>query len=631
MLTLRRRATPDAPVSCSAPSAPRAAASRRVRSPLPGLLLLFAAGYAVNLPVAVAAEPSPFAAPKEVRQYDIWECRLDPARFPVTKISNDGALAPVYARVTPPSGARTLLRAFINQDFVRRPGAAGETLVKQGGPFWCFRYAPREPGRHRVEYCENTAEGKTLAESSFSAVAAPGANGFVGVSRTHPTRFAFDSGRGYFALGHNVCWVDKQSGLSGFDRYFAKMAAAGENYTRVWLCTWGIHLDGSSPYSLDLAEAWKLDHVFAEAANLGIYVKLCFDNFYDFRNNWQLSPFNRANGGPCAGRADFFTDEKAMRQYLARLDYLVSRYGAHSSLLAWELWNETDYSLVAADLGPAAEKDSYAALSRIRSDLLVPWTLAMARAVKVADPHRHLVTTSLGLHSQWDELWRDESLDFVQYHSYIHYLDLLRSETEKDAAAFALQRTALVGVYNKPCLLAEFGFMGEGEASSLNKLDPGGIALHNSIWAGALSGAAGTPMQWWWDNYIDPNDLYRHYRALSAFLRGTEWNADWTPMRVETGGVRVLALRGESHTLLWVQNLANTWHNRVKVGRQPRTLKGIGLKLSGFPAGKYACEWFDTYAGRPLATVTLDASGDEFRLEPPDFQYDVAARLDLVK
>ena len=44
-----------------------------------------------------------------------------------------------------------------------------------------------------------------------------------------------------------------------------------------------------------------------------------------------------------------------------------------------------------------------------------------------------------------------------------------------------------------------------------------------------MVGAAGAANIWWWDNYVDPNNLYFHYAALSAFLKDVQLTDQWTP------------------------------------------------------------------------------------------------------
>jgi hypothetical protein len=54
------------------------------------------------------------------------------------------------------------------------------------------------------------------------------------------------------------------------------------------------------------------------------------------------------------------------------------------------------------------------------------------------------------------------------------------------------------------------------------------VALHNSLWASAMSGTFATAMNWWWESYVRPRDLYYHYRGISYFLDGTNWDSPKT-------------------------------------------------------------------------------------------------------
>ncbi len=78
--------------------------------------------------------------------------------------------------------------------------------------------------------------------------------------------------------------------------------------------------------------------------------------------------------------------------------------------------------------------------------------------------------------------------------------------------------------YGKPTLNGEFGINAQNVA--LRTIDPEGVYIHNSIWATAFSGAMGTAMTWWWDNYIDPNNLYAHYKPLSRLINSLSLKED---------------------------------------------------------------------------------------------------------
>jgi len=81
--------------------------------------------------------------------------------------------------------------------------------------------------------------------------------------------------------------------------------------------------------------------------------------------------------------------------------------------------------------------------------------------------------------------------------------------------------------YSKPTLVGEFGI------HDYQEVDPSGISLHNSLWASAMSGSFGTAMSWWWDNWIEPNYLYVHFNALSAFMSAAELlEHDYEPERL---------------------------------------------------------------------------------------------------
>ena len=606
---------------------------------------------------AMPASASPFstrafpAPPAEVRQWEIWELFLPaPADRHAAPPELHFVLPDGAVRVVPmfydlprrrsaddPRPAPGRIRADVDEGRAGSWRRGQPDFIPAGPPAWRGRFAPGRPGRYAYE--ARAAGGAALARGSFTVrPPAEGARGFI---RRHPAlvdRFATDDGRGWFALGHNVCWVGPGEGVGQYEAYFDAMAAAGENFTRVWLCTWDIDLDGHVPDEPDPVVAARLDAVFDAASRRGIYIKLCLDNFHDFRHCWELSPFHAANGGACRGRLDFWTLPEARAQYRRRLRRLVARYSAFASLMAWELWNEVDYALTAADV-PAGAGPSDPARSVedwLRRDVIVPWTREMAADLKRLDPHGHLVVTSLGMHANWPELWEAPELDFAQFHSYIHRLEGYRTDLEKDGARLTLAGARAMRRYGKPALIAEFGYMGDGLSSALNALDPDGVLLHNSLWAGTMSGLAGSPLPWWWDNYIEPRGLYREYRKLADFLAPVDWSTPFEPVRSESEELRLLGLRGGGGmSLVWLQNRESAWHRRLQEKKEARTLECVEARFFVDRPGRWRVTWFDPEAGRVLgadeieATVGADGtSAPTLLLAPPPFRHDLAARLE---
>lgn len=390
----------------------------------------------------------------------------------------------------------------------------GETFkgFEPSGPVqWRFRFCPSEVGTYRyrlsvVDLCGRAATEWRQFECRPSAENAAG----TGPIRVAPDRrhFQFDSGEPYFAIGHNVCWPGKHRGILDYDRYFEKMAANGENYTRIWMCPWAFGVQwGETARDLRLDQAWALDYVFDLADQHGIKVMLCLDYHGALREkkgSLGKNPYLSRNGGPCAEPRDFFTSAQARQLYRDRLRYLVARYSHRISLLAWEFWNEVD--LV----------DGY------DERRVAKWHRDMAKYLRKTDPYDHLITTSCASPKRGKRMWRLKQIGYTQTHSY--NLD--------DKAADVLRWSRDKAQYHKPHFVGEFGF--SGGLHGRGQDDEQGLHLHNGIWASALSGDAGTAMLWWWDHYIDPHGLYRHFKALSRFLEGVPWiEAELRPETLE--------------------------------------------------------------------------------------------------
>lgn len=524
----------------------------------------------------------------------------------------------LFAEVTGPDGHLRTVRGFIYQDYQRTLKDGKEQLAPRGQPVWKIRYAPDRPGQHRYKVAVRTRGGEaTGIPGTF--VASPSSDlGFIRVSPRNPRYFEFSTGKPYFPIGHNICWADSQLKTYDYDNYFRKMAAANENFTRIWMCSWSLELEGAKLDDYRLDNAWRLDHIIAFARTYGIHFKLCFDNFYDFAQR-RHGPYWRANGGPCDKPADFFTSPVAKAHYLRRLRYITARWAHAPQIMAWELWNEMDY----------APSERGKVLSR-KEPYMLEWTAQMAAELRRLDPYGHLVTNTLAAYTDWPEFWAMPALDFVQLHAYIHD-DWEPTPKQYDAAALVLDQARDFAQFKKPFLIAEFGFHPSGGENRLNKLDRTGIHLHNALWASCLSGAAGAPMLWWWDDYVEPNDLYYHYRALGRFLAGVDWPGEpWVPVRDdESGHLRIVGLRTDAQALLWFQDRRNTWHRRLVKGEPVRLLERFNIRLPGFRPGRYQLTWFDTYNGAPIteAEATAEQAGLPIELSHLVKAPDVALRV----
>lgn len=561
-------------------------------------------------------------------QYQPWELDFS---YP-TAAPFDPQQAAFEAHITTPTGQTHRVAAFWTRAHERRveqpdrdPASWRETVAAVGAAHWRVRYSPLSPGAHQVVLRDRHGAADALWQGRFQATAGRG-RGFLQRRAGHDY-LVYSDGTGHFALGFNVCWPPSAAGVAGYTHYLDRLAAAGCTYTRLWLCTWGFRLETAEPYQYDLASAWQLDQVFAAAAARGIAIKLCLDNFHDFVHSPREGPYLTPNG-PCRDRTEFFTRPAAAALYQAKLRYLVARYSAYTSLYAWELWNEMNYALEFA----YEEDASWLSAAVLQERYFLPWTETMARALRRQDPYQHPVTTSLGNDVVWDELWQQPELDLVQQHSYIHYLSLSRDPLEEDAALLVLESRARLRKHGRPTLLAEFGYNGTNEYNPLNRDDPLGIALHNALWAGALSGHAGTPMVWWWDYYLERYDLYHHYQHLAAFLEGVDWARPKESLISDTDRqIRVLVLRDPVWAGVWIQDKRATWYGRLEEKYTPARIDDVVLHLTGFTAGTYDATWFDPWTGAAVRTATVTTAQGALDLPAPPFHRDLALRLLLQK
>jgi hypothetical protein len=416
----------------------------------------------------------------------------------------------------------------------------------------------------------------------------------------------------------------KQEGTFYFDRLLRKLSDAGGNYVRLWQEYYvprdvsvvagpgdasftGFPLEtqitGLGRY--DLASAWRLDKVAELCEELDIYWQLTSEMVVWWKlrhpHRWKRNPYNAANGGPCINPADYLVSPDAKELVQRRLRYNVARWGWTTKLVAWELWNEVDN------------------LDGFEPDSNAEWHREMASYLKSIDPWKHLITTS----------WRDPQMfalpqiDIVQAHSYF--------PAEADAAQYSLQDSDhLMRPYNKPF------FFGEQGISLPASVDPKGKHFHDCLWATTMSGAAGTGLYWWWHNYIEPYDLYRHYTALASFVEDIDWPAhSWRAVKLSRPSdpvtLQAYGLVTDDRGLIWVHDPLAF---RVIEGEAEKgpSQAGTSLNVVGLADGNYKIEWWDTSTGKILRLDQgnvdhLRHYGYGLELEPPEFWGDIAVKV----
>ncbi len=410
----------------------------------------------------------------------------------------------VAAEFLAPSGTRVRLPAFFYQAYERRLVEDAEVLTRVGEPVWKVRYAAGEVGVHTYTVVAESGGRAVRSElGSFSCTPSDD-EGFVRIARANPLYFEFDSGHCYFPIGENMCWPGP-AGTYDYDEWCAKLHQAGGNYVRLWACAWtrlGLETAARDRPDwglgkINLENAWRVDYVVELGRRLGIRQMFCLEaqNWFRRGRGWESNPYNAAVGGPCESPGSFLTDPTAKALFKRRLRYIVARWAYSPAIFSWQLWNEVS------------------AMDDYDSRNAAAWHAEMSRYLRSIDPYDHLICTSYGNTDGDPAVDGLPEIDFVQTHSYG------RTDLAGTVAEWAPKLTA---AYGKPYFVGECGI---GHSSRLHhERDPAATYLHNALWASIVSGAAGTAMTWWWDNFIDPQDLYHHFTPVARFTADVRFN-----------------------------------------------------------------------------------------------------------
>lgn len=443
-----------------------------------------------QMPIITAVEP----VSQSVAQYEKFEAKLElTANYSNPYDYDDIAITALF---TAPDGRSFTVDGFFMQDFDLNTQSGNIAALNHG--VFKVRFAPDQPGEWRyVVSCATTSNTATFTEKKFKCV--PGLNNKGFVRRNITNYLQFDNGKQYIPIGENMAW-QVGNAYQDYKNWLTKLSDNGGNFFRMWQAHWGLGIEwrnGTSGFQglqkYKQTSAFYQDWLFDYCTENDIYIMFCIQHHgqvsTNVNPNWSENPYNAVNGGPCQNTWDFFTNETARNHTKNRLRYIVARWAYARSIMVWELFNEVDWT------------DEY---EQRQSDV-ANWHSEMAAYLKSIDPYEHLVTTSFAHDHHDPVVWHNSDIDFTQTHYYLNVPNL--------------ERTLSTGVrkylveYNKPTLNGEFGL--GGSANSLGTLDPDGIHIHNSLWASLFSGGMGTAMSWWWDNYIEPRDLYFHFAPVA--------------------------------------------------------------------------------------------------------------------
>lgn len=542
-----------------------------------------------------------------------------------------------------PDGEITSRPAFFGRDYYRRRHRISEEVLPEGRGYWAFRFLPEKTGLYKIRL-RIREKGKELLVSDwhrFEALPAS-APGPVRVSLSRPEFFERTTGEFFFPVGLNIHTnLDRRServfgfgrlpdlGLSDYDRYLTRCSENGINLIEVWMAGWTMALEHSAAYPgfggvgrYNLASAWKLDYLLAEAEKKGILLNLVIDNHGRITegsdSEWSENPINSrseysmANGGFLEDPAEFFKSESAWRNNANRARYISARWGASPQIMAIEFWSEIDLTQAFEQRceDGSLEKWIRNSISDYRKWMQLPFPMT----IHICSDFQKMLRFGKLYEQTGATHWAGDAYRDPR----VHFVDHLRAYREgmKSGA--------------RPQLITEYGGTAHGSAVANVIAD-----IHAGLWGSLFARLSGTPMLWWHD-FVDRNELYSHYAGFSAYLKNIDLRGGkpeyFSPEVSSPAGVHrceALAVSVSHGIYGWIffydamreypELTDPTWKN----------VEGIKLTLPMVEQGNWTLRWFDTLTGNVIMQQSIEMKQRGVcSLTVPAFRLDLAFKLE---
>ena len=394
------------------------------------------------------------------------------------------------------------------------------------------------------------------------------AESFVNVSAANPFYFQLSNRDAYIVNGPCLAGA---SDMATMQSYLKKLSDNGGNFARVWLCNRLFEVEKKFG-EYDESQAKKIDQLLDWANQYKLKLKLCLDNTRQIipdQKAWFNKPqYHVDNGGPFNNIDEYINTEKGREAYINRIKFFSKRYGNHSAVFGWELWNE---------------------MNGIMCKGLREWNDYMLPQVHKLFP-KNLVLQSLGSfdmesrRSDYKYINQLPSNDVGQIHRYIDAhatldvctapMDVLASDAINELHSYHL---------HKPMLLAEVGAVLPNHTgpSELYPLDTEGALMHDMLFSPFFAGAAGGGNSWHWDHYIDKNDLWYHYARFNEAVKEINpLTEGFIPAKLFHNRFRVYVLVGKHTILAWCRDIKNDWKSEFKENKKPEEISGEIIDFS---------------------------------------------------
>lgn len=335
-----------------------------------------------------------------------------------------------------------------------------------------------------------------------------------------------------------------------------------------------------------------------------------WDTFW-MNQPWTRSPYNRANGGPCATPRDFLTDPTARRLQKQRIAMMIDRWGNSPAIFAIDLLNEFDIWWDA----PPRER--------------VAWVRDMAAFTRDYElkkwGHAHMLTVSSAIAepsgSIGDMVFNYPLFDFANTHLYYRGTVNAPNNTIDPALDMAKGvRYALSQIRDgRPYTDTESGPIDRwvSDESFDNE-------VHRQMtWAHFAAGGCGTGMRW---PYRHPHNLtegmHRNQRAVAQASNDinlqTFFPCDAGARLHPSKGLLAIGSADRNQAVIWIRSNAETPEGPIRDG---------SVRMRKMSPGNYRATVWDTTTGIPLARKDIASEDGVLSIPLPPFKVDTAVSV----
>ncbi|TVR73098.1 MAG: PKD domain-containing protein [Marinilabiliales bacterium] len=514
----------------------------------------------------------------------------------------DPDIVKVDAEIIPPDGESYFMPAFYYIKSV--PDEAGLWVNDPNFQCWKVRFTPQQEGTYQIIIHLEDEDGQFTSETYELMVFSSQNKGFVYLDPDLKNYYRHSTGEHYLPIGENVAWSIKQDKIADYHDHISMLGENNANMLRYWTVTFASQsLEGRNGYSYyegigrySQQAAGLLDSIFELCRENGIQIMLTMFQHgilsENVNSNWDLNPYNVANGGYLDKPAEFFGNELAKTHTRNLFRYYIARWGYSTNLFAWEFFNEVDLTGEHMNNPPSWVDD------------VVEWHEEMAIFMKELDPYNHITTTSISGwlgHPLVAPLGQSNELDLFQFHTY----------GDKVTQSLLHYYNNMLGITDLPLMCGEFGKSGLAET---------GDEVRNAKWVTYFNHFPS--LHWNWDKAIEQG-WYSYFAPMAAYFENVDLVAQGNPtafsFNANVENVKVNGMKTDAGNFYYYLYHENFEEN----------ISGVVLDLTEFPMGYYMLTIYDPVTG-DISDPQVKTHIPPFRnLSVPEFNKDIAIKLEF--